>query len=1182
MATTPDFLKPLNSFKTEEDQTTPPTQAVPDFLQPLRREPVAAPSSLEESVTPDQAPQAAGDRFPDSPSMTAPTGRLLPMEGGQGRPPALGPDPNFPDSPNMTAPSLPKPSMSMYSGMSYDDATALYNRFREDPKTTSNPIGALSYDGVNVPFPKRGLFGSGPGIPQYTAGIVRNTGRNLIGTAGAVADFAQSKFQLFDKDGNWSPKLGRDEDNPVEPGLLSRAASGISKVESGDSLGSELALEGGQLILGGIFGLKGADKLLSGIKPLSDIKTLRTFSKFLGFEVGASSSIDQDVSLIALGPNALFKNEIPILRGARPDADDAEYEKILKNRMNILAEGMMLAKPAEVGLKTAAWLATGTWSLTVAPLINAFKRGSKEEAVVNEVLNQLAIVGSRDDTAALEAKKAVADIIRENGDVIVKIGEDFGPDITMSLDTASALERGLKASGDGVVSDQLTARVRGLRSGAMNQGGGAPELTTKLGEPVRQFENLTSRAEDFLGGEQGIESARRGLVESGQADVAAVRGVGDDIDLRLAEAETNLETLIRDDPTFGAQLDSLNQKSGVMVYSGPSQTMDEIVGNVRQAYESMTATKNNLYSQIQGGKVKPEGLLQVLNNMRPGQLDAAAGAMPANSQFGDLLNVARRQTVQEADAAGTMVARPETDEELLQRFSNWMDQNELDFGKLYTNIRPSVSQTAENLFSSSSPEGQAAARVLRDFTNYIDSRALDDVIASGDGAVAEAALAAKEFYMRDYVRFWRDGALKDVSDLYGQTVGRTSADMAEQGLQVRPLDFQAGTRQTIESSLTDANREYAGQIVRLLDRPEAGQNAPLVTDFVIGRAVDSLDEAISVGGRLSDIDISRMVGELRSYRDLVAENFPEQAQRINQFVNNIGQSRNNIEVLRTQLDEARVIAKQAEDALYSGELSKFFKGVGIENPDGYNVFASILSNNQSADTISQLVARAEATGDPLVLRGMQAAYARFVRDRFLGSTQEIGGNRAMKMGNLSQEDEGIRNVLEYGDQLFPDRPDFMESVRELLDVSGLVTRSKGAKAVATDSATASRMEALKSSNQMITMVFGVLNRVGARLRSASTTIINKVSPDEAGMRLLDAVMADKDYFLQIADRVIAKQTPMDPEIRDMLFSLLVRTGVYTAGDEEDFITAMAQQELELRDKMNDLGTQMDEAFAPRN
>jgi len=527
----------------------------------------------------------------------------------------------------------------------------------------------------------------------------------------------------------------------------------------------------------------------------------------------------------------------------------------------------------------------------------------------------------------------------------------------------------------------------------------------------------------------------------------------------------------------------------------------------------------------------------------------------------------------------------ETEDEVLERFSEWMGANNLDFSTLYRDIRPAVSQTAESLFASSSPEAQGAARVLRDFTNYIDSKAIDDLIASGDDDIADAARQAKDYYMTEYAPYWRDGVLKDVADLYGQTIGRTSEAMAERGLQVRPIDFQAGARQTLEGAIADTQREYAGQIVSLLNRPEAGQNAPLVTDFIIGRAVDTIDNALSTGGRLSDMDLGSVVGELRRYRDVVAGNFPEQAQRINQFVENIATSRGNIEALRGQLDEAKQIAKQAEDAIYSGELSKFFRGVGIENPNGYAVFDSILSDPANANVVQSLVQRAQATGDPIVLQGMKAAYARHIRNRFLGTTQEIGGNRTVNLRPITQEAEQVRNTLDYGEQIFADSPEVVEAIRTSLELAGAAARSRGARPVATDSATASRLEAIRASNQMITQLFGVLSRTGARIRAGSTTLINKLSPDEAGARILDTVLANPEEFTRIARRVVQAQArrERDPDIRDALYSFLVRGGIYsnTTEDYEDFVVGMAQAEMDMERGMENVGQQMNEMLFPR-
>lgn len=1188
MATTPDFLKPLNSFKTEEDQTTPPTQEVPDFLQPLRKEPTPAPSTVKESAAPVQAPQAAEDRFPNSPSMTVPTGRLLPMEGGQGRPPALDPDPNFPDSPSMTVPTGPLqpfegPNLAMYEGMNREEALALYNSYRTHPRA-KNTMRGISIDGVLVPFPEPpirdmlplsddGMFAgsSGPNILQIAELGAGNAVRNIGQTVGAGIDLARNK--LFGEEGE-----------KTEPGAVSRFFGDMPVVKAVDGTLEAFLLEGAQFATGFIGGAKGMDKV---VPLITNSKAVTTLAKYITGEAGGASAVDQDVGLVFLGQNAFFKNPgevLPLMRGATFSEDAPEYEKLLKKRLNIFTEGLALGQTIEKGAKAAAWAASATWAISVAPLINAFSKGSKEERFVDDILNQLALIGSKDDVAALEAKKAIVDLIRNNDDTIIKIGEDFGPDIKITLDTMSALDQAIK-SNDTALAEQLarqySAKISSLRSAVQNQAGGAPALSERVGAPNRAFQDVTERVETVQGGSQGIDDARSGLVDLGQDEIGRAREIVDATDLRLADAQQNIGTIIREDPILGAKLDQLSNTSGISIYSGRNQASDEILANVRKAFEVMDAKKNDLYSQIQGGKVDPQGLMDVLNKLRPGQLDEAIEQTSYGDLFGTLLETAKRRSIQEADAAGNVVTRQETAEEAAERFTQWMNENSLDYSKLYREIRPTLSETSSALYSKGST---GASKTLRSLIQYIDEDAAEYAARNGNPELAARVKEAKDYYIDDYAPFWRDGVLIDVADSFRNTVGRTSQGMRDRGREFQPRIFNKGTRQKLEGAMRDTNKEDAEQIVELLSRPEGGQNAGLVTDYILGDIIGGVGVQLRQGTKLSDIDTNQIVARLSEYEEVVSQNFPEQAARVGQFIDNVRNARGNIESLRAQVDEATQMAKQAEDAIYSGELGRFFNAQGIPNPNGYAVMEQIFTNAQSKDTLTALLQRADQSGDPVIRKGMQAAYARFLGSSrgFLGTVEEVSGNRALNAGRVTQENDGVKNMLEYGDQIFSDRPELMEAVRTLLDVSGLVTRSKGAKTVATDSATATRLAAMQSSNQMITFLFGVLSRTGARVRSASNTLINRMSPDEQGQRLMDALMADKDYFVEVADKALAKQTVMDPDIKDAMFAFLVRSGIYTADDEQDYLSAAMDMELNMREGVNEMENQMQDAFVPRN
>lgn len=1157
----PDFLQPL-----EPESAQPQTQAsaTPDFLQPVEEEP----------ATPAQGQPVAATAEPAAPTSTSPSA----------------------SAPTRASPEMTDrgPNLSMYDSIkpgpnAMNEAWELYRRYAESPDAETNALGIVTYKGKILPVPSRNLFGGGVSTPvsDMIGGAAINAAKNVTQTAAAVGDFIETKtggFQLWDKDGKWNPKLmsGDEAKASQKEGKSMTAAveKAMPEMDAGDKLTKKIGLGGSELIAGGLGGLGAATKLINSIKVIGNSRFLSSVTKLLGFEGGAATTISPDSDTVLVGKNALFKGlqeDFPLLQGVKPDVDDTEAEQILKNRMNILTDAAMIAKPAEAVVKGGVWVGRLGWSVAIAPFLKVGSRSAQEEAIANEILTNLANVGSKSDEASVAAKARIVDLIKNNADVFLKTDDALLSDINMSVDTVTALERALK-NNDTAEARQLVAKARSMRSGALNSAGGAPQTVDALGAPARALEQTTTNIDTKLGGDEAIEQSRQGLVGSGRADIKAADDLVADLDLRLQKAEGDMERLIKEDPTFGARIDQLSQASGINIYSGRNQASDQIVANVRRAFEVMDAEKNRLYGAIEGGEVDPQSLLNTLNNMRPGQLDAAAGALPANSQFGDLLNAARRGTVQEADAAGNMVAREETDDELLTRFTGWMESNGLDFGKLYRDIRPSVSQTAESLFKSASPEAQGAARTLREFSNWIDTSAVDNLINTGDQEVADAARAAKEYYTEQYVPYWKDGVLKDVADLHRQTVGRTSDAMAAEGQQIRPLDFQLGTRQAVEGALTDTNREYANQVVSILSRPEGGANPALVTDFILGDVLGDIGTKLRAGTPLSELDVSSVVSRLNEYGAVVSQNFPEQAARIGQFIDNIRNAKGDIALIKTQVDEATTAAQQARDQIQNNELSAFFKGQGIENPNGYAVFESILNGKQSEDVIAGLLKRADESGNPIIREGMQAAYARALQKRFLGATEELGGNRVFKVAPESAENAGTANFLDYGDQIFSNRPEIMSATRELLDMAGVVTRGKGAKSVASDSPTAARTEAIAATNKIVTTLVGTLSRTGARIRSLATTTINRLSPDQAAFRILDAMYADPKYFTEVANRVIAKETPMSPEARDAMFAFLVRAGIYNETDKQDYVMGLADAELEARGMRESVDKQMEKAF----
>ena len=1106
-----------------------------------------------------------------------------------------------------TYPELPEPNLDMYDDLKgkpngRELALQRYEMYRNHPDATSGSVGLgrdLIYRGKVVPPPATDVFGEpDTSWMENVKAVPRNAAKNVLETLGAGGDWIVAKTgvstpQLFDPDsGEFNPRMVSAEERTKRGGLASRTAKNMAEVDAGSGFWNNFTIEGGQLVVGGGGGLKVASTVVKKAPQISKglNRGFELVGKFLGFEVGAASAVSDKVQTLLIGDNAMFKSPqeaLPFMKGVNVDPNSPEYEQILARRLNILTDAALLAKPAEGVVKGGVWVANFINTSLFAPLLNIGSRSKMEENVVREILDTLAAVGSKGDEASVEAKKKIVELIDANKNVFIRSEDEIMGELNMTLDTMSALEKALK---DNQMdrANEIIAQARSMRSGALNAKGGAPDLTTTMGAPAREFEASTVRVEQGAGGTDAIQQTTDALAQSGRNEVQAARDVVTDTQARLAKAEQDVDSLIRNDPTFGARLDQLSQASGIDIGRLKNEASDSIVAKVRMAYEAMDARKNELYSAIQGGRVEPQQLLDVLTNLRPGQLDAARGALPANSQFGVLLDTARRRRVGVVDDAGTPVMitnrngeqvaqmRDETDAEMLSRVSRWMQSNNLDFGRLYTEIRPSVSSTADTLFNASTPEAQGAAQTLRQFVQWIDGPALDTVIASGDTAVADAARGAKEYYVREFAPFWRDGVLKDVADIHRQTVGRTSDDMAAQGLEVRPIDFQNQVRTSIEGALSDGRRELGTQVITLLRRPEAGGNPRLVTDFILGDVVGGLKNDLMAGAKLDEVALSGVVSRLSNYSATISRNFPEEAARISTFIDNLRGAKGNVQALRNELDLATQASKQAEDTILNGELSKFFANEGMGTvPNGYKAMADIFANEQNLDNITSLVQRANATGNPLVVRGMQAAYARYLRNRLLNATEELGGNKAVSVAQIRKIDEETTDILRYGDTIFADRPGIMDATRQLLEISGALANSGRAKPIASDAATASRSAAIQATDKLITLSLGVLSRTGARVRAATGNVINTLAPDKVALRILDTVYSDPDEFIKIANRVIKADTKMDEALRDSIFAFMVRGGIYNEEDREDFLPAMMEAELDYRKFKKSVGEQMD-------
>ena len=1083
---------------------------------------------------------------------------------------------------------LPEPDMTMYDdieregvfgGDSLEIAFNRYNMYRNHPLSETTIDGRVSYKGQVVPLPKQGLPLIGdhsPDMSEMLYGGVRNMVGNVAELAGAGIDAGRNYMQenvgqafLFNKDGEFDPDWKSPEEiaeltdeefqaasifGAKDLDLTGKAQENIAKVKPGDSIGNALLMEGTSMIVPGVLAMKMINYAGKGSK----------LAKFLAFEGGATAGASTEGGSLFIGENAMFKgvqDVFPLLKGVQYDPEDPKYAKVLANRANILMEAMGVGKTLEKGIEGATWGVRFAWSITGGPLAKMARPTAKEDALAREILDRL--TGVTDDPKSMEeARTAILKLVEDNKEVWQVMPEGLADDIKYTADTMTAIERAI-ANNDVQGAQELIIRAQTLKKGVL-QTGNAPETTVKTAMPSNEFERVTLQTEDALGGQTGINTSADNIVASGMDEVNTASAKVYNLEEQIVKVDEALAQVIESgDAGIISKVNDLESSLGFQINAGANQSADAIRNNLSEASKIMDAEKNRLFGLVKGGGVDVDDMVSTLQSLQPNQLDIAASALPGDSMLGKLLNQVKLG-MREVD--GKMVK--ETEEQMRERVAKWADKNGLDYGTLFTDVRVSLSDSIGRMTAqNASAAEKGAAQTLIKFKQWIDDDAIKFVEETGDDATVEAAQDALNYFKNDWAKYWDDGSvLTDVGRLRRETLGR--------GKQT-PM-FLDESRNLVTDSLSNRNREVVGNMVDLLKRPEAGESATDVVDYIIGDTLTKISNRVDDPSKLANLDISDIRTSLQDYSAIIRQNFPKEADRLDEFLGTLRTAKGDKAALESQLKIAQETASKAEEKIFKRELDAFFKTAGVPKINGYESFKSLFSNPNAlrvnADGTTQgvltdVITRAQATGNPLVMDGVQAAYSRYLRENFLSATREAGGNRMVGLAALNKSENNISQILQYGDEVYKDKPLVMQAFRGILEEAGLVQRSRNSKSVGVSSGTAEAQEAVAAVNRTVTMTLGVLSRLGARVRAgASGVIMSKIDP-VATAQVLDKLMANPDYFVEVAKRVTKEDGAVDPDGAMLLRQWLIRSGIYSEDNEpseEDFLLQLADAELGYR------------------
>jgi len=1071
---------------------------------------------------------------------------------------------------------LPELSRSMYDGFPATEegraaAMELYRAYEEVGEEALGGLG-VTYKGVLIPMPDMSMF-SAPDLDtgdSINSGIYEGT-KGIISTLAAINDMVAAGGNKLANDAiDITNQLMGTDLKDVD--LTTDAVGTVDKVlPSGptdtDSLLDALVFEGTQLLVGGTTGnklgngLNGvlgriSNKLGGGKNTAEASQYLVRYApkasnaiKVLSTEAGMAAALNPDVGTLFIGEDAL----IPLATGITADPDSPEYKQLLAKKANILADAILGARVLQGGIEATAksaklvYLFSGAGTLT-----GALRTGTREQKFVQSVLQRLAIAAEPGASSEriVELQKQILKIIDDNQEVIANIDDN---EVSIGLSTLAAVQFALR-NNDTETAKRILSTAQVIEQGALGNKLNTGELASVQGRPGRVLDDTATEMFDSRGGDAAVSETGDILRAEANAPIVNAEAGVRAAEVEATEFATRISNEISSDPLIGSKLEQLNDIDGISIVIDRNNSADSILNSLNAANRAMNDKKNELFRLIKGGRLNlpdangvPFGKtlydrLQVLNKQF---LDAGNPKKPGNSQLGELLAAIDPRVVDEDEAIKYL-------------------SNNLTFETLYNSIRPNLSETISRLQRDGSLAAQDVIPGLLEIKKLIDDDAIKYLDDTGQVNKIDAAKTAMSYYKNTYSKFWRDGGvLQEVDRVNNTSAGRLK--------QAGPID---ATRETVVNTINDKTRLQADNILNVLMRKEGGESVDDVVDYIIADAVSLLDA--QVGKPLNEVDFASVRQTLSDRASLLDGNPATKgaSDKIRAFLRQMQRLQTITPEIAARISKANDRLKQVKDAAYKGALGRFFAGAdGKPLTNTEEVLNKYFNDKQSlgmsegapSGDLVDLMRTINSIADPaerdLTQKGVGAAFSKFFREKFLIASKELPNQRGISEAKITEELGGITNFLNKAEIIYVNNPENVEGLKRLLELNGVQVGTRKATSGAGNSITADKAAAITAVNKLVTLTFGALSRIGARIRSGASGFIADTLDGGESARIAENLLSNPDKFVEIANKVLpADNAAMSQEQVELLYAYLIRSQIYREKDEnseEDFIMAVA-------------------------
>ena len=1039
--------------------------------------------------------------------------------------------------------------------------------------------------------PNRSYFGlsNKPTVNAFqlaTAGIgesiqdVAETGAAIIDkTPQAVAGALKSASYTDDSP---AAKLA-DKVNTIQPNLTEKVQANTFGTKT-EGIGASLIADGIPAVMAafapglGIYkagqtvtqGLANAPKI---IQLLGNV--VRATPAALAGEAAAVATVGSDEDTFLFGPNQIFGD-------ISPDLGDDASARVLEQRINMFADGMLAGGVITAVGKTAKDVGTLGYDLLLSAYFNVAK---PERAVYMRLSEELANLGDNASEEQLAAvRQNITKIIQENKEVLVRDINNLDTERPIVLDTIGALLKGGLEQGD-------AANAQRIRAGQVNSAGGE-QVKEAMDAPVVELNTqLSAQADDLAAGSTNqavLQDSADSLVNIARTDAQNV------IEKNAAElqAEYNskaggLVQAISDDLGLIARLEDA---SGTQIADPKTAARVDIQDGLENSYTIMVGEKNARYAAVKGGEVDAKAVYNLFSRM---PVEEVSKASVAFSRGNNILREIQPRMIEVDEGGEDLVRRMETEEEVIDRLEEWLETNKADFGFFYTKLRPEFAQLASAAFESNNP---LLGGYYRDVLNFIDNDMLDHV-ADANPELADAAIEAKRYYKEDFARIWRDtDAMEQFSALWDSTLGRTPRT-AQDTIVTRTEPFRPGFNAKAEDLtkgiLEGGNTARTVNLARAID---GASDPTAIADYMIVDTINNFynqikntgleDGAViaTQDGRLLTADLSNLTMTLRGYAEqlnALAQTSPEMAEKVNSLntfiarVEEASQSANalkNVENVLAGVQQASEgMLKDVEDSV----ISNFFNTertpalkrllqtgsgdsiVTTSNPQA--AFEKVFGagqrlggeSRQRVTELMNIIAEQPQAEQVILMKGLKLAYNNFLTSKVFAKTPELGGVMPVRSAGVGDMLNDRDSALALGRIIYRDSPEIPDAMETVLSAAKEATDTARATPIRSQSATGFNVSARSASTRLIYLAVGPLSRAGARLRALSNLGIDKLDAETRATRILNNILANPDEYLALARKY--NRNPRDPLMEDLMVGFIGRALVKSEGDADQEI-----------------------------